>query len=39
MLSHHKLIAGQRIEGSSQLRGLRDPEITGIGHAMNLSLQ
>ncbi len=39
MIAHHELVAGERVQRLLELRGLRDGEIAGIRHAVELTLQ
>ena len=39
MIAHDELVAGQRIERVLELLGLRDGEVAGVRHAVELALQ
>ena len=39
MISHHELVAGQAIERVFELLRLRDREVSGVHHAIELPLE
>jgi hypothetical protein len=39
MVAHHEFVAGQGIERILELLGLRDREVAGVHHAVELPLQ